>query len=381
MNRAHAMLKGGKNALKKLKLDKISNYKKLGFFLWAISVLIIIIIVYYYNSQMKKSGAGLQTMKTDLETVPLMMSGINGSDAQFEYKLRDYYVASSYNSCCMGEFLNDYVSLDALKQVIARGARLLDFEIYSVKGRAVVAASGKENVHIKGTYNSLPVGEVFNTVATYALSSGAPNPHDPLYIHLRVKSNRSEIYTELAKSLSSNFDNLLAQTNPEFAFESHGENISQKPLLSFKDKVIIIVDNIHQGYRDTPLEELINITSNSPFLRGLHNYDVQYTTDMDELKNFNKKNMSIVLPDLSVLNANQNAALQQKYGCQLTCMSYQNLDTNLEYYLHFFANSAFVLKPASLRFVPVTFTAPPPQDPQLSYAPRKIDMPQFSGNI
>ena len=96
---------------------------------------------------------------------------------------------------------------------------------------------------------------------------------------------------------------------------------------------------------------------------------------------FNKKNMSIVLPDLSVLNKNQNASLQQKYGCQLTCMSYQNLDTNLAYYLNFFANSAFVLKPASLRFIPVTFTTPPPQDPQLSYAPRKIDMPQFSGNI
>ena len=381
MNRANKILENSKKTLKKLQLNKIANYKKAGYFLWAISVLVIIIIFYYYNSQMKKSSSGLQQMETSLGTVPVQMSGINGTDAQFQYKLRDYYVASSYNSCCMGEFLNDYVSIDALKQVIKRGARLLDFEIYSFQGRAVVAASGKENVHIKGTYNALPIGEVFNTVASYALGGGAPNPQDPLYLHLRIKSNRREIYTEIAKSLSSNFDNLLAQTNPEYAFESHGENIGKKPLLSFQKKVILIVDNINQNYRDTPLEELINITSNSPFLRGLYNYDVQYTTDMDELTNFNKKNMSIVLPDLSVLNDNQNAALQQKYGCQLTCMSYQNLDTNLNYYLSFFANSAFVLKPASLRFIPVTFTAPPPQDPQLSYAPRSIDMPQFSGNI
>ena len=336
MNRAHAILEGSKKAFKNLKLDKMSKYKKLGYFFWAISILVILIIVYYYNSQMKKSGVGLQTMKSSLATVPMTMSGINSSDAQFEYKLRDYYVASSYNSCCMGEFLNDYVSLDALKQVISRGARLLDFEIYSVNDRAVVSASGKENVHIKGTYNSIPIGEVFATVAANALSAGAPNPNDPLYLHLRVKSNRSEIYTEIAKSLSSNFDNLLAQTNPEFAFESHGENITKKPLLTFQKKVILIVDNINQGYRDTPLEELINITSNSPFLRGLHNYDVQYTTDMTELTDFNKKNMSIVLPDLSVLNKNQNASLQQKYGCQLTCMSYQNLDTDLEYYFKLF---------------------------------------------
>jgi len=123
MNRAHAILEGSKKAFKNLKLDKMSKYKKLGYFFWAISILVILIIVYYYNSQMKKSGVGLQTMKSSLATVPMTMSGINSSDAQFEYKLRDYYVASSYNSCCMGEFLNDYVSLDALKQVISRWSR------------------------------------------------------------------------------------------------------------------------------------------------------------------------------------------------------------------------------------------------------------------
>ena len=52
------------------------------------------------------------------------MSSINGTDGQFQYKLRDYYIASSYNSCCAGQFLDDYVSLDALINVIKRGARL-----------------------------------------------------------------------------------------------------------------------------------------------------------------------------------------------------------------------------------------------------------------
>ena len=102
---------------------------------------------------------------------------------------------------------------------------------------------------------------------------------------------------------------------------------------------------------------------------------------MDELMEHNKKNMSIVLPDLNSLDKNQNAALQQKYGCQFTCMSYQNLDANLEYYLKFFANSAFVLKPANLRYKPTTIKKPPPQDPSLSYAPRSISMPQFKGSI
>ena len=63
---------------------------------------------------------------------------------------------------------------------------------------------------------------------------------------------------------------------------------------------------------------------------------------MDSLIEYNKKQMSIVMPDLSSLNTNQSAALQQKYGCQMTCMNYQNLDTNLSYYLKFFQSSAFM---------------------------------------
>jgi hypothetical protein len=129
------------------------------------------------------------------------------------------------------------------------------------------------------------------------------------------------------------------------------------------------------------LEELINITSSSQFLRGLRNYNVQYTPDMGQLITYNKKNMSLVMPDLSSLNKNQNAALQQKYGCQMTLMNYQNLDTNLVYYLKFFASTAFVLKPKALRYVPVAIPPPAKQDVAVSFAPRSIIMPQFTANI
>ena len=350
-------------------------------FLWISAILISFIVYGYYRIQITKMKTNLNKMENSLATIPITMSGINGTDAQFQYRLRDYYIASSYNSCCVGDFINSYVSLEGLTNVIKRGCRLLDFEIYSWDKKVVVAASGKENYHFKGTYNSLPIAQVFDTINRYAFSAGAPNPHDPLFIHLRVKSNLSEVYTELANTLSNTFDNLLSQINPEYAYESHGENITQHPLLVFQNKIMIICDSQNNNFRKTPLEELINLTSNSQFLRGLTSYNVEYTTDMSALLEYNKKQMSIVLPDLSVLNNNQNAALQQKYGCQMTCMSYQNLDTNLDYYLKFFANSAFVLKPKSMRYIPVTFTKPPPQDPQLSYAPRTISMPQFQGNI
>ena len=367
--------------MKMLNLSTISKEKKLKYFLYVVAAIIIIGVYFYYNRQITKKNKEITGMTETLAKIPLQMAGINGVDTMYKYRLRDYYIASSYNSCCAGQFLDDYVSLEALGNVLKKGARLVDFEIYSFGGQAVVAASPSSSYDFKGTFNCLPVGEVFSTVNAYAFSGQAPNPHDPLFIHLRVKSNNLDIYKQLAKSLGSNFTNLLAQGNAEYANESNGENLTAKPLIDFIKKTIIICDNRNNNFRNTPLEELINITSSSHFLRGLRNYNVQYTPDMDGLINYNKKNMSLVMPDLSSLNTNQNPALQQKYGCQMTLMNYQNLDTNLEYYFKFFASSAFVLKPTALRYVPVALPPPPQQDEAVSYKPRSITMPQFTANI
>ena len=381
MNRGREIYETTKEMIRKLQLRDISHYTALMWFFWLMAITVLIGIYIYYRTQVVKETTDLNTMTATLATIPVTMAGINNVDAQFQYKLRDYYVASSYNSCCPGDFLDDYVSLEALTQVIKRGARLLDFEIYSYQGDVIVAAGPSDNYHFKGTYNGIPIGEAFDTVNRYAFSGGAPNQHDPLFLHLRIKSNIQDVFFQVANALTANFNNLLSQADSKYAYEAHGENFTKEPLLNFQNKVIIICDNAGNGFRGTPLDELVNLTSNSQFFRGVRSYDVEFTPDMNDLIEFNKKNMSLVQPDLSALNKNQNAALQQKYGCQMTCMNYQNMDTNLEYYLKFFANSAFVLKPKALRYVPVTFTRPPPQDPQLSYAPRPINMPQFQGNI
>jgi len=370
-----------KQMFNKIKAQGIARYTILRWFLWFTAAILVLGIYYYYRYQVKKESIDIKNMDSALATVPITLSPLTGTSGAAQYKLRDYYIASSYNSCCPGDFLDDYVSLDALRNVIKRGVRFLDFEIYSYKGDAVVAASPIKNFHFKGTYNSLPIGEVFQAVNSYALSSACPNPKDPLFLHLRIKSNNIDIYKKITKALTSNFNNLLAQTSAEFADESHGENITNKPIIDFRGKVCIICDHPTKNFRGTSLEELINLVSGGNFVRGLREHNVEYASDMDELMEHNKKNMSIVLPDLNSLDKNQNAALQQKYGCQFTCMSYQNLDANLEYYLKFFANSAFVLKPANLRYQPTTIKKPPPQDPSLSYAPRSISMPQFQGSI
>ena len=89
------------------------------------------------------------------------------------------------------------------------------------------------------------------------------------------------------------------------------------------------------------------------------------------------------MPDLSADADNPSASLAMKYGCQMVAMAFQNFDTNMEYYDEFFDNegSAFVLKPASLRYVPVTIDMPPPPPKAYSYKERSVESDYYSFTI
>ena len=115
------------------------------------------------------------------------------------------------------------------------------------------------------------------------------------------------------------------------------------------------------------------MTSNSPFLHLIRYDNVKYTQDLN-LENFNKKNMSIVLPDLSITNNNPNFNTTNNYGCQMLGMCFQNKDSNLQVYNDFFNASrfAFVLKPEKMRYIPISIEKPPNLPEKYSYKPRNI---------
>ena len=108
------------NRLKEKALD-------INYLLYFLIGLVILLLVYYIYKQVNKKRTNNKEMKQELEIVPMNIRSINASTPEFKYKLRDYYIASSYNSCCGGTFKNDYVDYVPLKQVIKKGARLLDF--------------------------------------------------------------------------------------------------------------------------------------------------------------------------------------------------------------------------------------------------------------
>jgi len=351
-------------------------------YLWVSIILVLLGISWYYRRQVNKKANDNYAMESIYNDKPVKIGNINSADAAYKYDaqagtghLRDYYIASSYNSCCAGDFQDSYVDLVPLKEVIHQGARVLDFALYLVNGDVVVGAGPTNSDNIKGTYNQVPVSGpdgILSTINSYAFQSPCPNPNDPLFIHFRIKSQRitQSKWRSLAKAVKSVFKTRLLGT--EFGYEGRpnskggGKNLAREPILNLRNKVIIICDAPNNNFRGTAFEELVNMSSGSPFLEESRNYDVQYS-----------------MPDLSSLNNNIPAQLHFSYGVQMVCMNYANNDSNMEFYRTKFndARTAFVLKPDNLRYKIVTTTAPVKQNPKVKYAAKSINLPMYQGTI
>jgi len=275
----------------------------------------------------------------------------NLPESEMSYPLRDYYVKTAYNCCAVGLYKNSYVDLCALNSCLGQGNRCLDMEIYSINGEPAVAVSSLSEFNIKESYNSIPLSHVFQHIRDNAFSAGAcPNPADPLFLSLRIKSDHKEINDKIAGLIYNNFEDLVM--GPDYSYEYHQHNFTDVPLRNMRGKVVIIVDkSVNSLYQQSKLDEYVNLAAGGRFLHANRYYDIKYTYDGDDLTHFNKYNMSLVLPDLTASDANFNAALPQKYGCQFVAMAVQEMDEYLEKYDVFFgeAGHAFVLKPADLR--------------------------------
>lgn len=340
---------------------------------------VILWILIYLMLQFRKGTCSSSVMAP--------IKGIGKQDKRYQEKLRDYYIKSSYNSCSTGQFQNDWVNLCALENVIKQGCRCLDFEVYEVDGKAVVATSNSTRFTEKGTYNSLSIESVIKTISekavTFSMSSEyCPNPFDPLFLHFRIKTNHIEVYDDIADALVKYLDSKLLSN--EHSYENKGKNLGSEPLSSLLGKVIIMVDKIESNHiRATKMEELVNIMGNSAFLHSLSYNDIIHTPDMDEMIDYNKKNMTIGYPNLSYQAKNYNSSIVMQYGVQMPAMCFQTNDSFLTAYNTLFEQTgyAFLLKPLKLRYVPVTVEEAPPIDPNLSYGYKEHKTNYYNFNL
>jgi hypothetical protein len=348
-----------------------------------LALIIIIIITYvsymiYLNSLESKECSYLDSLYPSING---KIKPINPKVSDCSGNLYDYYIKTAYNACSGGSYHNDYVDTCVLKSILKEGVRCLDFEIYNVNNIPVVSSSSSNtnNYYVKETFNSVKFSEVMKIISNYAFSSGTvPNPTDPLIIHLRIKSNEQQVYNNLANIFKS-YDNLML--GKHHSYENYGKNIGAKPLTSFMNKIILIVDKSNNSYLENKeFMEYVNMTSNSVFMRSLPYYNVKNTPDINELEEFNKRCMTIVLPDSGADPNNPSGMLCRAAGCQMVAMRYQFVDNFLKENTIFFNEGgyAFVLKPENLRYKVVTIDKPTPQNPAYSYETKQITTDYYS---
>jgi len=351
------------------------------FYLVAITLMIILIAFLYYFYYSFLRSKECSTMNSIYGDLNGKIRSMDNSE-QFNYTFKDYYIKTAYNCCSGGNYRNDYVDTCILKALLKQGVRGLDFEIFSIEDKPVVATSTSDSYYIKETFNYVDFGDVMKIIRDYAFSTAtAPNALDPIIIHLRIKSNNQEMYKNFAKLLEG-FDSLLM--SKDYDSEYYGQNFGNVEIQKLMGKIIIIVDRSNTSFLECPeFYKFINMTSNSVFMRSLHYYDIKYTPDLNELINFNKQNMTIGMPDKGSNPENPSSVVMRETGCQLLGMRYQYIDVNIEENDIFFDENgfAFVLKPEPLRYVPVTIPLPPPQNPELSYATRSVQSDFYKFDI
>jgi hypothetical protein len=331
----------------------LSYYLKSDVQFYAILIVIIVIIIiavryiYYMINLQSRECSNMDKLYPNIDG---NLKSLNPNDPTCKNTLKDYYIKTAYNCCSGGSYKNDYVNTCNLKDVIGQGVRCLDFEIYSINDEPVVATSTDENYNIKETYNYITFADVMNVVVNYGFSnSTAPNPNDPIFFHLRIKSANDNMYQKFA-SLFKNYDKYFLGS--KYSYENNGKNLGDVPLMSLSNKIVVIVDKINNNYMDNKnFYEYVNLTSNSIFMRALTYSDVKNTADLVELQDYNKNHMTICLPDKGANPPNPNGIVMRDMGCQFLAFRYQLSDTYLQENTLFFDKTGygFALKPEKLR--------------------------------
>jgi hypothetical protein len=195
------------------------------------------------------------------------ISGVSNINTSNNFYLKEYFIKSSYNSAYSGTS----VSINNVKDILKRGCRFLDFEVFYIDGKAQVAYS-TDNYRINiDSDNSILLSNVFDTLITDGFAN-APNSGDPLLIQLRIKSKPiidAGIFPLIIASIHSKIGNRLYQGNVS----------GETPIQNLMGKIILIIDQKtcpeFLDYND--LVAMTNMVSSG---KKLHKYDYSTSIQM-----------------------------------------------------------------------------------------------------
>jgi len=276
-------------------------------------------------------------------------------DASKDNSLRNFCIKASYNSA----FTGSYVNRDMVKYVLSRGCRFLDFEVFVKDGIPIVAYSASTTdpsyTYFTSLAPAISLSGVFSTIMSNAFTSTSPNPADPLFIQLRIKTYLHSAYSDIAQLTMATLGDKLYPNKITV----------NTPLNELMGKIVLVIDGQsspgYQNYSDCSpkdatcysLKRLANIESGNDLLRiyTCNSLMNQSTNPPDP----NVYLMRIVLPNLGFFYGSQNSDsmyLIQNYGAQIVTEAFYTNDALLASYENMFRTykSAFVPIPLALQY-------------------------------
>ena len=314
---------------------------------------IVIIIIIYFFSQTFRVGRTLSHMQSYQAFQKLLSMDYNTYGST---RLGNYHIASAYNAAHVGYQMYDYTSQEIVLASLQSGVRYLEFNVFNSEygDKAYpVASMGYKEGEWKMMVNDTPMETIFEIIANNAFKmhdgvEGCYNPEDAVFIGLNLNTNSNLSCLNLLAFLITKYfgDRLLPNA---YSFQS-SDDIGDLTLAQVMGKVVIFSSD---GFQGSGMEEVVNYSWDNPnsnenhaMKRILYSDLTKPGFDKQELINFNRKGLTIVVPhqEGDFWNTNYNPIVAKELGCQFIAMEFQYVDVNMDYYITLFKTRSMVMK-------------------------------------
>lgn len=335
---------------------KLKFHRKLLIFLIIVISFLTINLLFLQNRSCTREGMTVKgNVDYELNRIQNQISSGISSVSQTNYPIRQYCIKSSYNTALSGK----YVSVDAIKYVLSRGCRFVDFEIFLIDDEAQVAYTDDPTFVTVTTKNYITLNEALKHVAIHAFSSPSPNMHDPLFIQFRIKSKNPKIFNLVGMAVDNYLSNKLYRgkvTGSTILSQLMGKVVliidkSLSPTYDKNENYPKCFDNSEKTHDCHNLSQYVNIESGTSFLRNYTYFNLsnQLTTppsitDYDSFQT-DVVLLRIVAPDDTKNFYNPSSRdFIQNYGVQFISNRFYIKDSNLTFYEQIFSKymTAFV---------------------------------------
>lgn len=365
--------------------DYIQKSFKNNYFLFFIVVLFVIFI-YYVAKKMATQKINCQNIINtrggeynesysfeELNQMKYFTTTINHNNKKISYdcKLKDFYIKTAHNCCVSGKYKNDFVDLCALNNCATYNVRALDFQVYSLNSKPIVACSSINTNFYKESYNNIPLIDTMERVNQLYFNSNNydeygfktqfnnQSQNDPLFLIFRLHygtnsnngnytDNKKQFYNQIYDILTESFDNskfnaiqMTSVYGSQFKNERN-QIVPNIPMNQLSKRIFVFIvlndDTDTSIIKTTKLDNIVDLYQEETL--GFKTYDIKQLNSENNFKvGLETKNTLVFSkPNLSVYSNNPNFIDQVSNGIQFIGMNFQTPDNNLKLYNDFFVN-------------------------------------------